>query len=485
MKITYSDYTKIYENYLKLGEQFAEQANDANFNAKAFLTEKLNAFKALENPTREDQLQLLTEYIGIKNIVGESVMEKDDATLEAFENIIKNFWDTKKQAFQNKALDIMWARSVVLLALETYYKCTEDADVLDYLQKDKEFWVGTRQDTERRDWLLTVGGGNNPGLDDASWSCLGFMIYYRLLGDEYCLELCHDLIGNAFDYLADNGDPSTGLWYRRNDKTNPAANDQNQKSVCGVGLLLTELEYYNLTKGTEKEDAELHERAMGYYTWLENNLRRGTAKTWQGTKCPADNLYWMAFYVNPNTKTEYPWGATAPNQIAATSSNSSLFANMSMCVINKKLYDMTGEKQYLDKVISTATSISTKYDSAGIYLNDRDAWANCAFVSYFIDEVLPLEGVPAKLSRMFVSTALSIQQYALYEGDYYGGDWGASTAWGNYTDLLGDPTRATTSCNTINMLLGGYYVLCKGLTAATDAQAKKIPVTTTYRKLPK
>jgi len=385
---------------------------------------------------------------------------------DAFTNVTKNYWEEKDglKHFHNRYKenrtsigDLSWSFVMMMLALETYSETNENYDSLKYyVQNQMHTWYTKRG----KDWLLSTGKNNCPAHDDAAWACMGFLLAYKLNGDTTALSYCHDLIKKSYDYWQD-GSTANGLWY-----SYPTDVDHVVvKSIYSVGFIVCELEYYNITKGTDKEDKELHERTLNLYEWIEKNLRRDGPREWMGkTYNFEDNLYFCSFVDNKDTGEYHPDRyLTNTNEINQAGSWTSLFGNTGMCVVNKRLYDMTGEQKYLDKAISTANAlVATDYNNGGIILNDRDAWTNSAFLGYFVREVMPLEGIDPELSRMFMKTAVAIMKNAYYEGGFYGADWDGSGKWLKNDEAGEHTTWIATNATTSHVIFAAYYLMKNG-----------------------
>jgi len=384
---------------------------------------------------------------------------------EAYSNMIKNYWSEQKKYFvdpykdiagRDTLSDLMWNYAVGLFAFESYYIATGEKSAKDYIIKQMDAWLKGYS----REFMLSTGRNNNPAHDDAAWTAMAFMLGYRMTGEEKYLDLCHDMVKNSYDYWQD-GDTSNGLWY-----SYPEDNHGRKqvKSIYCLGLMLSELEYYNITKGTDKEDRVLHQRTMDLYEWIEENMGRNGPKEWNGkTYNTVDHLYFCDFE-DDGSGAYYPQGYDSPNNINPAGSVSSLLGNTGMAVFNKRLYDMTGEEKYLEKALNTANAlVYSVYNVKGTIMNDRDAWTNCAFIGSFVREVLPLDGVSPELGRMFLKTAAAIMKYAYNEeGGYYGADWIGGNAWAN-SDVFGDFRYFSENSNTVHMLFATYQAAKSGL----------------------
>jgi len=133
---------------------------------------------------------------------------------------------------------------------------------------------------------------------------------------------------------------------------------------------------------------------------------------------------------------------------------------------------MTGDEVYLQRAVNTANAlVYSVYNVSGTIMNDRDAWTNCAFIGFFVREVLPLEGISPELGRMFMKTVVGIMKYSYFKGGYYGADWTGGSRWISNGDL-GQPTWFTVSATTTHMIYAAYYAMKNGMIQVTDKDLK-------------
>jgi len=287
------------------------------------------------------------------------------------------------------------------------------------------------------------------------------MLAYRMTDDEYYLDMAHECIEKTYESFG-AGTPEQGLWY------NLFAGYPNAKSLYCAGTILSALEYYDITKGTEKEDAELQEQTMGLYNWVETNLRRDHAMTYNGfTFTEMDYLYYNDFMVNSATIQAPNYFGQGRTTIGTGGSSSSFFGNTAMCVINKRLYELTGDEAYLDKALKTANAfVGSNYDLDGVLCNDRDAYTNCAFVGFFVREVLSLDGITDETKQLFLNTAKSILNNCYFEEGYYGSDWAGENKW-TPSVTHGNPHCLTNNATTVHMIYAVCWAVQNGVIMPT------------------
>lgn len=330
-----------------------------------------------------------------------------------------------------KTYSCLWGWGMGILPMETMYEASGDEQILKNFQAQ---WKNI-QDTYRDEDLTAPGIENgayvNPAHDDAAWTAMTLMSMYRMTGDEKALDLAAETVRRSYEYWKD-GSVSNGLWYRYWE-------NRNMKSVYCAGLLLSALEYHELTKGTEKADPNLYEETLKLYEWVEEKLRR------------EDNLYYCDYYDNKETGESYPAGIEAPDHITENGSCSALFGNTGMAAVNAKLYKLTGDKKYKDRAVATANALLvTPYNDNGVLLNDRDAFTDAAFMRYFVNDVLTLDGVDSKVATLLKNTALSIMYRCRTEEGYYAPRWGTGETY-NTPDQQVD--RLEVSATTIHMVI--------------------------------
>lgn len=393
---------------------------------------------------------------------------------EAYQNMIRNYWSEEKGYFidpfkeygRDTLKDIMWCYAQLMLCLESYYLITGDNSAVEYIDREMKVFYDNHDD----EWLLTTGDNNNPCMDDAAWSSMAFALHYRLTGCEKSLDMCHRMIKRSYDHWQNNGSTRNGLWYKT-----PGSEGNYISLYCG-GLMLSEIEYYSVTKGTEKEDSELHRRTLDLYEWICQMHYRGG----DGEGPVGDRLYFCDTVLNDE-------GEIVPrNQKAPMSAGScSLFGNTAFAVISKRLYELTNEKGYLERAVDVANAIadSEYFNKDGVIWNDRDAWTDCAFIGFFAREILPLENVSEKACRIFLTTAASILDKCCYEGGYYGSDWHGGDRWVK-NNLYGNPYILTNTATTSHMLMAACQSTNCPQIVYTESDSELIPCTHPVQRAP-
>jgi len=382
----------------------------------------------------------------------------------AFENMVKNYWtgnNPNEGYFLNSESHIFWRFTMVMLSFDTYYKVTGNENVRNYIKSQYKYWL----DTFDEEWITTAGGHNNPAADDAAWTSMAMILCYEITGDERALDLCYKTIRNAYDFWADNEGISHGLYYRTNTHS-VNANDKVTKTLYAVGLMHSALKCYEISDYSAKY-LSIYEDTLELYKWTEEHLLRDGSKEYEGVRIANDYIYYNDFTDDPVNGIFRPAGLYSPDSYGC----SSLFGNMGMACVHKKLYDITKEDKYLDRAVRTANAIADYYDYSGTLINDRDAWTDGAFIGYFTDEVMELNGVDARLGRTFMKTVYSIMNNCYFKGGYYGGHWNNARDW--YDSLeYGNPMTIMTSATTTHVIYAAALAQKKELIASTEDDLK-------------
>ena len=285
---------------------------------------------------------------------------------------------------------MIWEMAMLLIAMETYYDATQDEETK---QRIVNTWEYLKTCFSKEEMEGRFGFEPNLALDDTGWDIMTYIMAYRFTGDAEALEMAKNCLLGAYEHWKD-GELSNGLWY----------NDQKQylgdhwKSSYIVSLLISALEYADITKDTPLYSQELFNQTMTLYEWVERELRRDRCITienglWDGNSYSidvVDYLYWIDYNKDRVGHVERfgPDGGTRPNDIHEFGSVSALFANMGMAAINQKLYEITGNSFYMEKALQTSHSIAITYNCNGSYINDRDANTNATMLRYFIHTLL-------------------------------------------------------------------------------------------------
>ena len=186
----------------------------------------------------------------------------------------------------------------------------------------------------------------------------------------------------------------------------------------------------------------MKDKAIGCYRWMESQLLR------------PDGIYWA------DRDRQGPVGKDDPERIGEAGSVTFLAGNMAMGVLHARLYRLTGEKVYLERAIRTADAVARKLTAKGIYVDDRDAWANGTFAGDWARDVLSLPGIEERHKELLLRTADSIYQKARTSQAYYGGSWsGPAEGPGSRWCMIGSrPQQIMTSASSVNMIVAAALV---------------------------
>ena len=315
----------------------------------------------------------------------------------------------------------LWERATLFLALDNASRTLGDTALSLRLQAD---WRRTKAlYTPAQLEACGAKSGTNWAADDAGWSALMLLAAFRVTGDRDALDRARGLVNNAFGRWRDD-QLGGGLWYR---------DDHRSKSLYQVAIVLAALRLWELTG-----DRAFQDRALGCYAWIEAHLLRD------------DGLYWCEYDLSG------PVGKDRPNDIREGGSVVFLGGNMAMGVLHARLYRLTADDTYRLRAIRTAEALLARLvTDKGVYLNDRDAWANGLFAGDWARDVLTLPGIGAKHAAVLRATADSICRNARTADGFYGGSWsgppeGPSSRWfaGN-----SKPQQIMTSANSVNVMV--------------------------------
>lgn len=381
----------------------------------------------------------------------------------ALSDIYKRFWTDSDgghilPTHCGKIVDkplMIWETATVLFAMEMFYEACGH-------QNTKQKILGTWDNIKRcfTDEQMASGFGECPNLalDDTGWDIMAYMLAHRLTKDAYPLDLARRCLLGAYDHWKD-GDCQNGLWY--NDRKQ--YDGDHWKSTYIVSLLISALEYSEITRGTELFSPVLDNQTMELYRWVEENMRRDKVVAYHNglqdgssfTVDTVDYLYWTDFNVDRETRPERngPSGGLRPLAITENGSVSALFGNMGMAAFNAKLFRLTGEPQYKRKALETAHSMSSVYNREGAYINDRDPYTNCTMLRYYIHHVLTLPEMLPQERRMVLTTAENIFENGQKNSGIYSSSWRKTPDY-DAAAKRGNPESLMINATSVSMICG-------------------------------
>lgn len=313
---------------------------------------------------------------------------------------------------------ILWERATFVSILANLYQVSHNPTIKQRISSD---WAHMKKGMQPWELQTCGDGTENVGQDDAGWSCLMYLNYYKVLGDPQALSDAEGLFDHAYTRWADDK-LGGGLWY----------NDKRQfKSTYETALVLAAVKIYEITK-----DRSYLDRAVAVCDWAQSKLMRD------------DGLFWCE---------DFPSGPQTVGPIQEARSVTFLGGNMAMGVVDARLWRDTGEKIYLRRALAVAAAIRAhETDGAGHYLDDRDAYADGYFMGDWARDVLTLPGIPPADRELMRRTARAIFDHDRTVAGYYGGSWdgpaeGAGSAWWNANFR---PEQIMVSANAVNVIVG-------------------------------
>jgi hypothetical protein len=290
--------------------------------------------------------------------------------------------------------------------------------------------------------LQACGAGTvNPWCDDACWSLLYYVIVFQETGDADALDDAKVLMRKIYDRWHDD-QLGGGLWY----------NDERKvKSLYGAAFAYAGLALYEASG-----DSTYRDLAMAEYDWIESHLKR------------SDNLYWCESSAGPPAdprNPEGPIGRNRPRQIHEAGSVTYLGGNMAMGACQAFLYQLTGSDSFRQAALRTATALrENAVDSAGRYINDRDAFTNGVFGSIWARRVLSLPESDQRDRAILSATADAIlaarttagyvPAYGPPGAGFYPADWNSGSVWENKGSLA---NMLHVSASSVGIVVGAAY----------------------------
>lgn len=348
----------------------------------------------------------------------------------ATEDLIRNFWTGSEEEGQivptweglpQESLPdergALWEAGEMLFAIYDMWVLTGEARYETMLRAEAQFYRTRFQPEE----LEEAGALLHTASDDCAWHAMMYLTFYDVTGDMWFVERAVNLLDNAYARWHDDA-LGGGMWYR---------DDWDDKSLYEAGIALDWLRLWEIT-----EEERFHTLALESYNWLQEALGR------------SDGLYFCT--INEGG----PVGEFSPDRIHEAGSISFLAGNMAMAVMSAKLYRLTGEQVYLDRVYQTCRGLEQYYALEGdVLLNDRDAWTNATFAAFFAAEVLTLPDTE-RLQELFYGTARSIVENCRTPDGYYGGTWtgpsyGTDSIWSSKGSI---PEQIMTSATSVLMV---------------------------------
>ena len=361
---------------------------------------------------------------------------------------------------------VPWEMATLIGAMDNLYQATGDASLSAKIVQEWNWFKGAYTKAK----ATNVGNGTlNVASDDAGWSAIYYIQAYRYTNDSTALNWAQTVFNNAYDRWYDKTIDG-GLQYK---------DGETYVSLYSAALSMAAYDIYMATN-----DSAYLTKSRAIYDGIEEILGR------------KDGLYWA------DLGYEGAYGKERPNDIHEVGSVTYLGGNMAMAVMHTRF-------GFNAKAIKTANAILEKETVNGVYVNDRDAWANGFFAGRFADEVLRVPGIDAKHRDIMFASADTMYTKARTSDGYYAGAWSGpvgSSAYGNDDDAWSAngttaadgsyPSQIMTSATTVSFItaaaiaetimvdtfarpvLGGTYTLgagksVSGITVGTTVDAFK------------
>ncbi|MCL2884393.1 MAG: hypothetical protein FWF49_02760 [Oscillospiraceae bacterium] len=353
----------------------------------------------------------------------------------------------------------VWDHGMMIFEMYSLWMATGDDNIKTRITAE---WNFLKTNFSVNELTSNFGNAPNIAIDDTGWAAMTYIDCYKVTGDMYALQVTKALIQNGYAFYKD-GDTANGLWYLADSATNPA---DSYKSGSDVGIVSAALEYQILTG-----DDSLYADTLNVYNWMEQNLCRDAVKPYPAgqsngddfTVNTVDNLYWIDYNVNRTGRQEMngPDGGLRPMDIKEAGSVSCLFVNMGMGVIQARLYQITKDTTYRDLALRTVEAVnntSSPYNNNGVYVNDRDAWADGTFMGAWVSEVLTLSGIQQRDYNLVFNTAQSIGQNCRTADGYWRAEWSGGNKWVAAWGTGGSYKQIMAAGSTVCMITGAAWL---------------------------
>ena len=312
-----------------------------------------------------------------------------------------------------KGRGVIWERGVLICALEGLANATGEADCGERIRAQ---WLHDTQRYKPAELEACGPGSPAPWCDDAAWAVIYYVTAFQQTGDPAALDRAQGMIRNIRARWHDDA-LDGGLWYNEQRKV---------KSLYSVAFVYGCLGVYEQTGDRSYRDLALEE-----YRWIEEHLLR------------ADGLYWCDFSAGPPTNPEQPRGPVGSDRaghIRAASSVVYLGGNMGMGACQAYLWQLTGEDAWRVAALRTADALAAHLtDQSGCWINDRDAFTNGIFASFWARRMIGLAGAEHKSLTVLRTTAKAIAAHRTTESyrpaygtggaGFYPADWDGGNVW--------------------------------------------------------
>jgi len=312
-----------------------------------------------------------------------------------------------------KGRGVIWERGVLICALEGLGATTGDADCGERIRAQ---WLHDTQLYKPAELDACGPGSPAPWCDDAAWALLYYVTAFQQTGDPAALDRAKGMIRNIRTRWHD-GALDGGLWYNEQRKV---------KSLYSVAFVYGCLGVHEATGDRAYLDIALEE-----YNWIESHLLR------------ADGLYWCDFSAGPPANPDQPRGPVGSDRaghIAVASSVVYLGGNMGMGACQAYLWQLTGGDRWRVTALRTADALAAHLsDRSGCFINDRDAFTNGIFASFWARRMIGIVGTQHASFAALRATAKRIAArrttdayrpaYGTGGAGFYTADWDDGNVW--------------------------------------------------------
>ena len=317
----------------------------------------------------------------------------------------------------------IWETAMVMYGVYDLYTITKEEEYKSYLIAQANYYKNICKDNPKR--LEDPVGWPGPATDDCAWAAMMFLSFYEVNNDEWYKERVINLLDNCVE-----------RWYDENLGAMYYKDNVDYMSLYECGMTLSWLRLHEITN-----EQRFYDLALRSYDGLHNALYS-----------KKDGLY----YCEANSY----WPLGDLKSIAEGGSASFIAGNMAMATLAAKLYKITNDNKYLDRVYEINAGLLKRYYKDGYLIADRDAWTNGTFAAYYAGNVLCLEN-NKEMQNALLSNADSIMKNARTEDGYYDGSWGGPAGKSVWSFKKSMPQQITTSGSSVSMVTSAAILEAK------------------------
>lgn len=317
----------------------------------------------------------------------------------------------------------IWETAMVLYGVYDLWVITKEDEYKSFLLAQANYYKNICKDNVGI--LEDPVGWPGPATDDCAWASMLFLTFYEITNDTWFTDRVINLLDNCNE-----------RWYDENLGAMYYKDDVDYMSLYETGITLSWLRLYEITN-----EQRFYDLALRSYNGLHNALYS-----------QRDGIY----YCEAN---QY-WPLGDMKSIAEGGSTSFIAGNMAMATIAAKLYKITQDNKYLERVYEINAGILKRYYKNGYLIADRDAWTNGTFAAYYAGNVLCLPNTE-EMQKALLSNADSIMKNARTNDGYYDGSWGGPAGKSVWTYKKSVPEQIMTSGSTVSMITAAAILEAK------------------------